>query len=287
VRPRSASTAEILQTGNVGRQSPYPQNPNPEVTDTNAPVTPQYLANQMAAFNRKLDRINMQLFDTSHPFDFYRPQSLSGEAATQIQAQASYSQERIESIIVTGPTGDEQTGLNAYGLAAEPVAAGTVITSLFLPQGAYALNLFTGLSGTATAADADNMELVIPGQSPIVIPNNVETVSSAQPSWSPVINVVSPPGGETIQIKSIGAGSGTANYRASIIANPSGNGTPFSLQLGGRNWNLLLPATGILVIPLITGFELAEEDPRILSSAVSGDWSIELMGHANTQYREQ
>jgi hypothetical protein len=64
-----------------------------------------------------------------------------------------------------------------------------------------------------------------------------------------------------------------------IVVGPAA--TPaFTLQLGKRAWNLVLPVSQVLVIAPVR-ISLGRNDPRILTSAIPGDWSVELMGFAN------
>ncbi len=65
---------------------------------------------------------------------------------------------------------------------------------------------------------------------------------------------------------------------------PATVGPAFTLKLGRRVWSLLLPPTGILVIgPL--HINLDRNSDRYITSAVAGDWSLELMGYADVRYR--
>lgn len=68
-----------------------------------------------------------------------------------------------------------------------------------------------------------------------------------------------------------------------VITGPTA--TPaFTLQLGRRYWNLTLPASGILVISPIS-ITLSRDSTRQLTSATAGNWTLELMGYADTRYR--
>lgn len=62
-----------------------------------------------------------------------------------------------------------------------------------------------------------------------------------------------------------------------LITGPAGTVT---LQLGQRFWTLTVPAAGfILIAPLF--LQLARDEPRILTPAVPGQYTLELMGHAD------
>lgn len=67
--------------------------------------------------------------------------------------------------------------------------------------------------------------------------------------------------------------------RSIIITGPAG---AMNLQLGDRNWNLVIPATGFIVMAPLW-LLLDREDNRILSSATPGQYTLELMGHADTR----
>ena len=145
-------------------------------TDQEKKQTAQFIENVLNRLWNSLDRVNQQIFDSSRPIDTYRPQTLAGDSETLLIIQPSYSQDRIENIIITGP----------------------------------------------------------------------------------------------------------------VTASPATVGPLFTLQLGGRVWNLALPVTGILTIPCATipgsGIELNQDDVRTLTSAVAGDWAVELIGHADIRY---
>lgn len=55
-----------------------------------------------------------------------------------------------------------------------------------------------------------------------------------------------------------------------------------TIQLGDRQWPVIIPATGILVIAPIA-VRLGRSDNRVLTAAVAGDYSLELMGYADTR----
>lgn len=56
-----------------------------------------------------------------------------------------------------------------------------------------------------------------------------------------------------------------------------------TLQLGDRIWNLIIPAAGVLpVAPL--GIILGRSDVRQLTAAVSGQYTLELMGYGQRRF---
>ena len=65
--------------------------------------------------------------------------------------------------------------------------------------------------------------------------------------------------------------------RSVLITGPTGNVT---VQLGSRVWNLVIPATQfILISPL--WLQIGRDEPRILTAQTPGDYTMELMGHAD------
>lgn len=57
-----------------------------------------------------------------------------------------------------------------------------------------------------------------------------------------------------------------------------------TLKLGDRVWNLVMPATQILPLVGPLGICLSRSDDRILQPTIAtGEWSLELMGHADTR----
>lgn len=65
-----------------------------------------------------------------------------------------------------------------------------------------------------------------------------------------------------------------------IVTGPAG---VVSLKLGDRIWPLTIPATGILVIAPLA-LMLGRSDDRILTPAVPGTYSLELMGYADRRF---
>jgi hypothetical protein len=65
------------------------------------------------------------------------------------------------------------------------------------------------------------------------------------------------------------------------------NGPPnanVTLQLGDRNWPLVIPAAGILPIGPIA-IIIGRSDPRILTAITPGQYSLELMGFADRRFK--
>jgi len=65
-----------------------------------------------------------------------------------------------------------------------------------------------------------------------------------------------------------------------LVTGPTAGVT--SLQLGDRFWSLVIPSTGFVIISPIA-IMLSRNDNRILTPASAGEWSLELMGYADTR----
>lgn len=65
--------------------------------------------------------------------------------------------------------------------------------------------------------------------------------------------------------------------RSILITGPTGTVT---VQLGERVWNLTIPASQfILISPL--WLQISRNEPRILTAQTPGEYTLELMGHAD------
>jgi hypothetical protein len=64
-----------------------------------------------------------------------------------------------------------------------------------------------------------------------------------------------------------------------LITGPAGQVT---LQLGDRVWSLTIPATGFILIAPVAIF-LGRDDVRQLTAQAAGDYTLELMGFADTR----
>lgn len=53
----------------------------------------------------------------------------------------------------------------------------------------------------------------------------------------------------------------------------------FTLSVGHRSWSLIMPAQQCLIIGPVL-IELQRDSTRQLSSAIAGDWTLEIMGYA-------
>lgn len=266
-------------------ESPYPH-AMPQ-TVPNAPVSfdPQYTERLVNQIKKSMESLSTYFVDQSNRVDSYRPQSLTGESLTTEPLQPAYEcDEIITSVIVTGPTSTgpgEVNTISANGAITAPIAGASISGPITLAAGVvYSVTATVYVDGTVvTTTDDDNMKFG--GTSG---PANHLAYAAGLPPQSYTWQVTG--NGGIISIINNNAGSAAAVYHAMITATPvvSELGTSFSLQLGRRAWNLLLPPTGILVIAPIQ-IALGRSDTRQLSASVAGDWSFELMGYADTGRR--
>jgi hypothetical protein len=118
-------------------------------------------------------------------------------------------------IIVNGPlTPGGAASVAATGSAAITAGGQTVVSEL-LPAGTYTVSWNLLMSGTVTVADVDNAQLML-GATVLAIANVGDTTNTTYPQVP--VTVVVPSGGAVLSVQSIGAGSGTATYRASVSA---------------------------------------------------------------------
>jgi hypothetical protein len=68
--------------------------------------------------------------------------------------------------------------------------------------------------------------------------------------------------------------------RSVLVTGPAAS--VINIQLGDRNWALTIPATGFIVISPLW-LLLSRNDVRILTSVTPGQYTFELMGHADTR----
>jgi hypothetical protein len=111
--------------------------------------------------------------------------------------------------------------VNAYGLITGPTLGqqiGACATAL-LPIGPYKIETVSYTSGTTTATDSDNMQLLANGVAVRVLPS---AQGSNAVSANPLETYLSLTVPTVLSINAIAAGGGTAGYHAEIAATMSG-----------------------------------------------------------------
>jgi hypothetical protein len=244
-------------------------------------LDPAWVRNTSVRILHMLDRLSTAAYDYSREFDQYQPNSSAALSGTLIELQASYeSIERVESIIVTGPVGATLASeLNVSGSVATP-GAGAILCSTAVPAaGLYTIQWGVAVQ-TAPATVPDNIRLgYFLGAG---LATAVQPLAIGGYQQNPV-GPVYIPAGTTISVSAIGA-EATATLYGEMVITPFEGNVPFALQLGSRYWNLALPPSGILVISPVA-IRLDNSDLRQIISSVVGDWNLELMGHADINYR--
>lgn len=243
----------------------------------------KYVALALVHLKTKLDKLATIIEDKSRPLDVYQPQTIALESNPVITLQPAWEvPEKITSVIITGPATTAGTapasGGNA-GNVTSPGAGATVVSTAAL-TGLYNIGINLFISGTVSSADNDNMQLVFGSTVINLIVNAGGNIPMATYNFQ--VN----PGGNGLTIRTINAGTLNSVYHASITFTPV---NPFpttpntmTLQLGDRVWSLTMPASGVLIIAPIAVM-LQRSDLRQLTVSAPGEYSLELMGYADTR----
>lgn len=273
----------------LGPISQYPDTPHRRVNGEEEPrLADQEVRNLRQDLRDMWADIANLAEDTTHRVDEYRVQTLSVDANTGVTLQPEYEVgEIITSVIVTGPVNSAQSVTSEGQTGATPAQNATVasISAALLqsigPVGtAFDVQWETSLVTAAAAGDANNFYLSSPLNT--LRQQGINPGAIGGPYVQQGLQRFVPgAAGINIQVGQAGAGTAGAIYAGSLTATVSSLvDAPFTLKLGKRVWNLLLPPTGILVIAPVQ-FSLGRNDDRILTSPVPGDWALELCGYAN------
>lgn len=140
-------------------------------------------------------------------------------AANPVQRVMPESGNRVEGWITSVVGG--ATSTITENSVTNPGAFAGIAGTAALPAGTYQVTVTVYVSGTTTAADANNMRLVAGGT--VISPLAYPAIAGTGPSQAVSIplQVTLPPGGGTINVTSIGAASGaSAVYNAMITVTP-------------------------------------------------------------------
>jgi len=256
-----------------------------KVPDKPAAIAPGYLEEALRELTAATRRLGNEIVDKSLRVDEYLPQPLYGVpvALTTIELQPQFQKHYvvIEHVIVTGsPTVapvEFTTGTPVTGPGAN-VNIISASATVLPPPGVYTVNWQVSLGGTVTAAEADNFKLTFG--------NTVATAVNAPAigdfPQEPVQITIPAGNANALAIKSVAAAGAAATYAGQIQLTPAG-GVPFTLQFGDRYFNgLSLPSDGCFEMSP-KGILLAPSDRRILVSAFSAAWTLELIGFADVR----
>ena len=251
-----------------------------ETPDEPYPASEKFLLNQLTELVQQIRGFNMWAGGKRFVVDEYQPKTLAADAETSLLVQPNYEfPEVIETVLVTGPSSNALTPTANAGSVLDPAANAVIASVGTLPAGQYQAYWTVGLEGTVTAADADNMKLVGPG---LV---QKATYPGVVGEYQQNVVDFTADGTHVVSINAIAAASGaSATYNASLSVVPINVQVPFTLQLGDRIWNLVLPPSGFMTLSSLR-VSLARTDPRKLTSTFSGEWFLELMGYGDVRER--
>lgn len=102
------------------------------------------------------------------------------------------------------------------GSVVAPGAAATIATTAALPAGTYAVTWSVGLQGAAAAADANNFQLVDTAGQVLVSVN-----PGAAGDYIQAATEVTVLAGQTVSVKSVGAGTAGVTYSADLSLDPT------------------------------------------------------------------
>lgn len=104
--------------------------------------------------------------------------------------------------------------LVVYDSAASPAAGGTVVTTSALTAGRYRATVTTQTSGTVTAADFNNVQLMS-GTGTVATLVQIPTANS--PWTNPALEVTVAAPGAAVLVTAIGSASTSAVYNAQLV----------------------------------------------------------------------
>lgn len=134
------------------------------------------------------------------------------------------SQTWIASADLSGSSGQPgAAGLSATGTAGSP-AAGATIASIAAPAGDFTVSWLISLGGTVAAADTNNFGVFVGA---VQVAQSVNPGSSFTSIAQQPVNIQVPPGGATVAIKAIGAGTAGSNYNAELTLGWTANNTSY------------------------------------------------------------
>jgi hypothetical protein len=279
----------------------YPSMPPVRTEDAEPEFSPEYMQRLTRLMERSMEAKALHDVDRNNRVDEFRPQTLQGESLSLQLGQPDYEcQEIIERIIITGPTGASQQTQQTTIVGTQPpagsnftwtnntgVAQELIAVQAFFTADANAANRFLKVA----ILDANGHVIAYTQDATAVVASTTITINAYQGGTlenaaSGTFNGVLPqnlfvPAGGSVQINAANIDSGDQFSNIYLVfagTTPNSTGTPFTLQLGRRVWNLALPPTGVLTIS--SALVLERSDVRQLTASTPGDWSFELMGYA-------
>jgi hypothetical protein len=105
-----------------------------------------------------------------------------------------------------------------HNVTTGPAAGATLASLTGLPAGRYAIRVYAYLAGTVTAAEADNVELMVDGTMTDVL--DVPPVAAADPVEGQEFEHITTTG--AIKLQAVGAGGGSAVYHTVLVVSALG-----------------------------------------------------------------
>jgi hypothetical protein len=235
--------------------------------------TPEgYIQGAFSRIASGLKGLALRLDDFRYPVDEYETNTVS-ESNNGVEVQPTYEfmTERIESVIVTGPSGITDAVDTA-------ITAGVGAYTATIPLGA---NL-SGFYAETTPGTATSTTVTVTGALGGTLTFEFTQTASGPGSqlyqpFNPPLTPASP--SVPIVVTFNGSASTNAGNLSAYYTQPA----TFTLQLGDRQWSLTMPASGVLVIAPLS-LMLSRADRRLVSSASPGNWTLELMGWGDERY---
>jgi hypothetical protein len=257
-------------------------NAHQQVADQPQIVAPGFVSESQSELTEAIRLLARSIQENARYVDEYNAQSVVPTSVTSISVKPQFEEfyELIKRVVVTGPTSTSLAPAEAAsGPIANPGSGATIVSLGVLPAGTYQVYWEVGLEGTVTAADGDNMKVVL-GASNLLRAEYPGVVGEYPQQTFQFTS----DGTSVTKIITVAASSGaSASYNAQISCIPINVPVTFVLQLGDRFWTLSLPSTGLLEFSC--EMLLGRNDLRQVTSTFAGSWNLELMGHADVRNR--
>lgn len=156
-------------------------------------------------------------------------QTYTASPSTPPQQILPQNNRRKESEIIVQQGLGGLASINNSGTAAAPMTAGQQVTSVTLQPGIYTVSWNISLTGTSSATDGSNMQLMLNGV-PLLQSSNGSTTVTVYPQPSVTVQVTQP--NSILSINAINTPTSTCGYRGALTASPTA-GTGF-VRVGTR-----------------------------------------------------
>lgn len=247
----------------------------------------EFVRNAMTRIDRNLRSLALTAEDITKPVDEYQGVS-----------RGSTYPANYPTGVLTSPVGS----------VLNPGAAATIV-SFTLPPARYSLTVYTYLSGTVAAGDANNMDIfwsAVQNNIPYPavannmtnvtfvanVPNNLGIFTIAASSAGGVTynayivaTAIGPVSAQDVSLTSLEVlpQYDTISERITSILVTGPPNSPVTLTIGNRALDVMTDGQGKFALPFISML-LTRNDRRLLNSPVPGNWTLELMGYADARF---